>query len=621
MRNPGWIGGGGGLGLAIAAAVATTATAGDAGLAGRTARALDGRVVALEAPTGGALALVFLSAECPIANAYSPTLDAIAAADGERARVVGVCVDPDLDDATLAAHADEYGLAFPIVRDRDGALARRLGVTVTPEAVVVDATDAIRYRGRIDDQFVARQKRNATPATHDLAEAIAAVTAGRPVARPWPAAVGCPLPRPAEAYVPTYARDVAPLLRKNCQECHRPGQIGPFPLLTYEQARKRADDLASVAEDRRMPPWKAVAGFGPAFRHDRALSDADVATLVAWAAAGAPEGDPADLPPPAEFADGWALGTPDLVVEIPVEFEVPAAGDDNYRCFVIKNPLPEDAYVVGVEYKPGNPRVVHHILGYVDTSGKARELDDHEAGPGYTCFSGPMVDIAGDLGGWAPGANPDFLPEGVGRVLPKGADIILQVHYHPTGKPETDRSRVALYLAKKGRPIRRAFHWWAAGAVDFTIPADASAYELRGETAPLPVDVQLLALAPHMHMIGRDMTMTATLPDGTELPLIKIDDWDFNWQLQYYLDRPIDLPKGTIVRVVAHYDNTAGNPDNPSKPPRPVKFGEATTDEMCYGFFGMVKKDQDLTRPGQRDDLLNILKKEGRAEGDPVGER
>ncbi len=428
------------------------------------------------------------------------------------------------------------------------------------------------------------------------------------------AAVGCPipdLPEPEDAKV-TYAEDIAPILFSNCTECHRSGQIGPFPLETYSQARKRADDLVYVVQERLMPPWKPAPGFGPKFSHDRSLSAEEIATLAAWADAGAPEGDPNKTPSLPKYNDGWTLGEPDLVVEMPEAFDVPASGGDIYRCFVIPTNLPEDMYVAGIQYRPGNPKVVHHIIGYVDNSGEARKKDAEEDGPGYTCFGGPQIRINNELGGWAPGVEASVLPEGIGRPLPKGSDVIMQVHYHPYGKAETDKSRIALYFARK--PTKQAFHWWAAINQRFKlVPDDPSTWEVKAQTLPLPVDVEVLSVAPHMHLLGKDMKMWAELPDGKKIDLIWIDNWDFQWQNQYYFDKPIDLPRGSVVKLVSHFDYSSDNPRisrKPDEPLKPVGWGEATTDEMCIGFFGIVKKGQDLTKPGEEDDLTKILQQQ-----------
>ena len=218
---------------------------------------------------------------------------------------------------------------------------------------------------------------------------------------------------------------------------------------TYEQARKRAEDIAAVAEDRLMPPWKAAPNVGLKFKHDRSLPAQDIATLASWAEAGAPEGDPADLPPPRKFPNVWTLeGRPDLILDIGTDFQVPAAGGDIYRCFVVPTSLPKDVHISGIEYQPGNRRVVHHVLAYVDTKGEARKKDAADPGPGYTCFSGPLVEIHGGLGGWSPGRQPTQLEDGIGRSLPRNADVIIQVHYHPDGKAE-----VITDLQARGRSV------------------------------------------------------------------------------------------------------------------------------------------------------------------------
>jgi Copper type II ascorbate-dependent monooxygenase, C-terminal domain len=414
-----------------------------------------------------------------------------------------------------------------------------------------------------------------------------------------------PVPeKPEKPSVPTYAKEVSRIIQKNCQECHRKGQVAPFPLETYEHAHKRAQDIATVTDERSMPPWKAAPGIGPKYQHDRSLSAADIATFAAWADAGAPLGDPADLPPPARFPDGWTLGTPDVVIELPEDFPIPATGSDIYRCFVIPTDLPEDVYLTAAEYRPGNRRVVHHMLAYVDITREGRQKDASDPGPGYECFGGPEVKIHAGLGGWAPGNEPCRLPVGVGWSLPKGADVIVQVHYHPDGKPETDRSRIGLHLARK--PIKQTSHWAVALNRDLEIPPGASNHEVKAEWR-VPVNVVAYAVLPHMHQLGRDMTISLTYPDGRKQDLIRIDDWDFSWQNTYAFDQPLDVPKGSVLHVVAHYDNSAGNPRNPNRPPKLVKWGEATTDEMCIGFLTVTKKGQDLTRHGEKDDLQDIL--------------
>jgi Copper type II ascorbate-dependent monooxygenase, N-terminal domain/Copper type II ascorbate-dependent monooxygenase, C-terminal domain len=313
------------------------------------------------------------------------------------------------------------------------------------------------------------------------------------------------------------------------------------------------------------------------------------------------------VPTPPEFSDEWKLGTPDLVLEMPADFEVPAEGKDIYRCFVIPTSLGEDRYISAIEYRPGNRRVVHHMLGYVDTTGEGRKRDEADEGPGYMCFSGPGIKPHGDLGGWAPGNEPSVLPEGMGRPLPKGSDVVVQVHYHPSGKPEVDRSRIGIHFSKA--PVKQTMCWSFVANRDLKIPADDPNVEVETSWT-IPVDVEMLSVLPHMHQIGRNMRIWATLPDGREIGLVRVDDWDFNWQNTYDFEEPLTLPKGSVVKIVAHYDNTAANPRNPNSPPKTVQWGEATTDEMCLGILSLTKKGQDLTRPGEEDDLREILNKQ-----------
>ncbi len=402
---------------------------------------------------------------------------------------------------------------------------------------------------------------------------------------------------------PTFSRDVAPILRARCQECHRAGQVGPFPLVTFEQARKRAADLVSAIEDRRMPPWKPAAGFGPSLRHDPSLTPVEVSTLARWVEGGTPPGDDRDLAPARPFADGWTLGTPDLVLEPAEDFAVTGSGPDLYRCFVIPTNLPADVYVSAVEYRPGNRRVVHHLMAFVEVANAGRARDAADPGPGYSSYSGAGVEIVGDLGGWAPGNAATHLPEGVGRSLPKGADVILQVHYHPDGRPEVDRTGIGLHFARK--PVRQTLQWKGVMSRNIRLPAGEADIRVKASWF-VPVAVDLLAVAPHMHRLGRDMKITASYPDGRSVDLIHIPDWDPDWQGTYTFEGPVHLPKGSTVRVVGRFDNS-DRPENPHRPPQLVKFGHGSTEEMCVGYLAVVKAGQDLTRPGEKDDLFSTL--------------
>lgn len=423
-----------------------------------------------------------------------------------------------------------------------------------------------------------------------------AVTARRTAAGTKPAAGKAA--RPA----PTFTRDVAPILQAKCQNCHRRHQVGPFPLETYEQARKRANDIVSVTEERSMPPWKPTPNVGPKLKHDQSLTPAELAVLSAWAEAGSPQGDPRDMPPPPHFAEGWKLGPPDLILEPSEDFPIPAQGPDLYRCYVLPTNLARDAYLEAVDYAPGEKGAVHHLIAYIDTSGRARQLDQAAAGPGYPPDAGPGFE-ADEMSFWTAGSTPHRLPDGIGIHLPAQCDIVLQIHYHPSGKAGKDRTRVGLYFSRK--PVKQALHWNNATNASFRLPAGRGNVEVRARWY-VPVDLEALAVSPHMHQLGKDMQMSVTSPDGKTESLIEIADWDPGWQNAYYFQKPVPLPAGAVVNVVAHFDNSV-HPRNPNNPPRMVKVGPNADDEMCVGYIAVVKKGQDLTTPGSRDDLFSIF--------------
>ena len=411
---------------------------------------------------------------------------------------------------------------------------------------------------------------------------------------------------------PTYHREVSRLLQKHCQDCHRPGEVAPFALLDYKQAAKRASDLVNVTGDHTMPPWPASTKEGGPFRDARVMSEAEVATIAAWAEAGCPEGDPKDAPKPKAWKSEWRLGEPDLVLGVPEPYTLGAEGRDEHRVFVLPTGLKDGAWVSAIDFKPGNAKVVHHILAAFDTTGAARAKDAADRASGYGVFGGFGIAPSGGLGGWAPGKRPEQLPDGVGKYLPAGADVLLQVHYHRDGKPATDATKIGLYFAKKpvdkqvygGRvvPPRKEGRGLALlnFRPDLRIPAGDANYEVKGTTT-IDRDSHLSGVIPHMHWLGKDFSLAATFPDGKTRTLIKIDHWNFNWQGTYDFVEPVALPKGTRVDMLAHFDNSADNPANPNTPPKDVRWGEQTTDEMCIGFLQRTIDAQHLgNRPPPR---------------------
>src|SRR5262249_22797957 len=371
-----------------------------------------------------AVVVVFLSFECPVSNSYAPLLVDLARNYAERGvAFLGLCPSQEETPADVAKRAQEFKLPFPVYKDERLVAAGALQADTTPEAFVLDHNFVLRYRGRIDDGYYARLKKNLEVKHHDLRNALDDLFAGKDVRTPITKAVGCAIQRDAvargtpdksvrPAEQATYHRDVLPILQKQCQDCHRPGAVGPFSLMTYKQAVNWARDIKEYTQSRKMPPWKPSAG--PAFHNERRLTDRELATLAAWADGGTPEGNPKDAPPPRKFADGWQLGPPDLVLTVPEEMTVGATGNDLFRCFVLPTNLAEDRYVVAFEVRPGNSKAVHHTLNFIDRTGQARKLEKQERdrakkpgeadrGPGYPVAMGVGFLPQGTLAGWAPG--------------------------------------------------------------------------------------------------------------------------------------------------------------------------------------------------------------------------
>ena len=413
------------------------------------------------------------------------------------------------------------------------------------------------------------------------------------------AALAAVAPAGAAEEAVTFNKHVAPILFKQCASCHRPGEVAPFSLLTYKDAAKRADQLAEVTKKRVMPPWKAEPGHGE-FRDERRLTDAEVGVVAAWAAAKAPEGDPKDLPPAPKFAAGWPLGEPDLVVKMPNPVDVPADGRDQIRRVPLPVTWPGDSAIAAVDFRPGNRAVVHHALVLVDNVGLMRDnaAKDAPKQPGGRAgnLAGLLqskngVEPFALLGAWVPGSTPKRLPDGFGMKVNKDSRLVLQMHYHPVGKAATDQSEVAVYFAKK--PDAKPITTLTLAGLPVSIPAGEKRHRITAGVT-LPTDVTVYSIGPHMHQLGKEMKVTATLPDGKTKPLVWIKEWDWNWQGGYAYKEPVTLPKGTRIDLEAFYDNSADNPTNPNSPPKAVRWGEQTTDEMCLCFMQVsVATDQD----------------------------
>ena len=389
----------------------------------------------------------------------------------------------------------------------------------------------------------------------------------------------------------------------NCATCHRPGEAAPFSLLSYSDVKGRARQIAEVTATRYMPPWPPEPGHGE-FQGERRLSDGQIATIKRWVEAGAPEGNARDLPPAPTFpGGGWQLGTPDLVVAMPEPVEIPAEGVDVFRTVIVPVSLDGPKYVRAVEFRPGNPRSVHHAMvrlvrepgsGIRSPQSGSRTADSGSRVLVSEGMLGAEEDIAspdGHVIGWAPGYSPNVAPPGMAWRLEAGTSVAIELHAQTTGKPEQVQSSVGLYFTNDA-PTVTPFGL-QLGSYTIDIPAGAQDYTIE-DRYELPVDVDLHAIYPHAHYLGKDLRAVATLPDGSERPLIWIKDWDFNWQNAYRYRTPVRLPRGTIVRMRYTYDNSATNPRNPSNPPRRVSYGGQSTDEMGNLWMQVVPAPQDL---------------------------
>lgn len=545
-----------------------------------------------------ATVFLFVSAQCPISNVYTPRFNALATEYTKQGtQVFAVYADRQESMMEITKNVKEHNLVFPAVKDAHGVLADTLGAKLTPEAVIVDAQGVICYRGRIDDNTIPTRV-----TTHDLTNALDSVIKGEPVAHPKTFAFGCAIRREsanvvAAKGVPTYAHDVAPILRARCESCHRTGEIAPFTLQDYKQASAWASDIKRYAQNGLMPPWKPDSHYGvftDTAKHT--LTDQEKTVLAKWADAGAPLGNPKEIPAPAKFSAAWQLGQPDVILQPEKEYHLGPDGEDVYRNFIVKTNFTEDKWLRAVEFHPGNPSVVHHVINYLDPNHAADKLEgrDKDGQPGFTATGGgPGFPTTGFLGAWAPGNYPIEAPQGIGTMLPKGANLVIQVHYHRNGKPEADLTKVGLYFAH-GQIDKQARTQLLIN-FGFKIPFGETRHEAKATTT-VTQDCHILSVAPHMHLVGREMKVWATLPnDDKEIPLVWIKDWDFNWQATYQLKEPLFLPKGSKLHLQAFYDNSDKNPRNPNiGHPRDVTWGEQTTDEMCIAFLTYTRDAEKL---------------------------
>jgi hypothetical protein len=386
----------------------------------------------------------------------------------------------------------------------------------------------------------------------------------------------------------TFNKEIVRILSKSCMSCHRPGGLAPMPLTTYQEARPWAKAIKEEVLERRMPPWHAVAGYGE-FANDPSLAGREIDLITAWVDGGAPKGDDKDLAPIPDFGQEWPLGTPDLILAPSEPYSVQAGENDECRCFVLQNPSTEDRWIKAIDLQSGDRSVVQRGFLWIDQTGKSDRLDIADEKPGYSCFGGPGFQPSGNLGGWVPGQNRIALPPGVAHLLPRGARLVLQIHYRQSGGESRGQTRVGLYFAKStvDKKLRSA----AVVNTRFEIPPGDPSFRVKA-VYTFSHDAEAISVLPQMNLLGKSIEVAAIRPDGTRETLVWVRNYDFKWQSSYVFKRPVPLPSGTRIEVTSYYDNSDRNSRNPNQPPAPVRWGDSTRDEMCAAYLTYILKDE-----------------------------
>jgi hypothetical protein len=386
----------------------------------------------------------------------------------------------------------------------------------------------------------------------------------------------------------TFNKEIVRILSKSCISCHRPGGLGPMPLTTYHEARPWAKAIKEEVLERRMPPWHAVAGYGE-FTNDPSLAGREIDIITAWVDGGAPKGDDKDLAPLPDFDQEWRFGTPDLILKPSEPYGSDAGENDDCRCFVLQNPSARDRWIKAIDLRPGNGSVVQRALIWIDRTGKSDRLDMADEKPGYGCFGGPGFQPSANLGGWVPGQNGIALPSGIAQLLPRGARLVMQVHYRQSRDDTRDLTRVGLYFAKGA--VEKKLRSAAVVNTRFEIPPGDPSFRVKA-TYTFSQNAEAISVLPHMHFLGKSIEVAAIRPDGTRETLVWVRNYDVKWQSSYIFKRPVALPAGTRVEVTSYYDNSDRNSRNPNQPPAPVRWGESARDEMCAAYLTYILKDE-----------------------------
>ncbi len=526
-----------------------------------------------------AVVVAFIGTECPLAKVYGRRLGELAREyEPKGVAFVGVSSNQQDSVTALLDYAKGDDITFPILKDARNVVADLFGAQRTPEVYVLDPQGVVRYHGRIDDQYGVGFARP-QPTRRDLARALDALLAGKPVEVAETDAPGCFIGRvkqEAKNDKVTYTKHIARILNNRCVECHHPGEIAPFSLTSYNEVIGWTDTIREVLEQNRMPPWHASPKYGH-FANDSHMPEAEKKLVYEWIDNGCPEGDLKDLPPAPQYVTGWRIPKPDAVYTLPKQFKVPATGEVQYQYFIIDPGFTEDKWIRAAEVQPGCRSVVHHILVFLQTP----------AGNGVR--KGNFGDNW--LAAMAPGTRPTILGDGVAKFIPAGSRFLFQVHYTPDGVERLDRPRLGLVFADP-KTVKKEVRVEAAANPALAIPPHDPNYRVDSYK-PIDEDSYVLELMPHTHLRGKSFRYEAVYPDGKTEILLDLPRYDFNWQNTYVLAEPKFLPRGSQIHCVAYYDNSEKNRSNPN-PDAEVHWGDQTWEEMMIGYFDVMPARQNL---------------------------
>ncbi|WP_339908464.1 redoxin domain-containing protein [Symmachiella dynata] len=520
--------------------------------------------------------ITFLGTECPLAKLYGPRLTELQQQFADQSvAFIGINSNTQDSNTELSNYAERYKIRFPLLKDVGNHVADAMQAERTPEVFVLDKDRKVRYHGRIDNQYGVGVSRD-TVQRHHVAVAVEELLAGKPVSLPKTKPVGCYIGRVKKSKPTgdiTYSNHIAAIFNKRCVECHRDGEIAPFPLTSYDDVIGWEETIVEVIEDQRMPPWFANPAHGE-FRNDARLSKEEKSLIYKWVKNGMPEGDPAELPDPPKFTEGWRIPKPDQVFHMREEpFTVPAQGVVDYQYFVVETGWDEDKYIYAAEARPDNTSVVHHILVYIIPPGEREQTDARDV-----------------LVGYAPGSTPVQLRDGIALKVPAGSRLLFQMHYTPNGYEQHDRSYAGVCFIDK-KDVTKLRKGRLAINTRFRIPPNTDNHSVTAEYE-FHRDESLLAMTPHMHLRGKSFRYEAIYPDGKKEVLLDVPKYDFNWQLKYILDKPKRIPKGTTIHCTALFDNSKNNPANPD-PDKKVRWGDQSWEEMMIGFFDTIPIEEN----------------------------